>query len=367
MTVFRDVALPRVSVLMPVRNAQRYLDAAIRSVLAQTFADFEFIIVNNGSTDRTADILARHAAGDRRLRLIDCPIPGIVAALNKGLLACRGELIARMDGDDISLPARFARQVAFLDAHPTCVAVGCQALMIDADGAPIGPFAAACSHEAIDRHNLVHGGGGIPHPTVLMRRAAVRALRGYSERYPTAEDTDFFLRLAELGTLANLPEVLFHYRRHAQCSTVAGRRRIARLARQAIVEARQRRGLAPPGESDLTHLQHVPPLHDVYRDWAWRALREGYVATGRKYAWRVFRRNFWFDDSWRLLGAALYASAQWPPAGIAGSARPLASRVGMALFDLGIMATGALRAAVGRLRTLGSSQARRAWEPPACP
>src|SRR6478609_1964644 len=108
---------PVVSVLMPVYNAQRYLTAAVESIRGQTFRDFEFIIVDDGSTDRSGEILRKFAAEDPRIKLISRPNTGYVVALNEALSCARGEFVARMDADDISLPARFERQVAHLREH----------------------------------------------------------------------------------------------------------------------------------------------------------------------------------------------------------------------------------------------------------
>jgi len=106
------------SVLLPVHNCGRYLAAAITSISAQSHADFEFIIVDDGSTDGSAGVIDQAAAADPRLRVIRRPNTGIVGALNDGLAAAHGEFVARMDGDDVAEPARFAAQLAYLKAHP---------------------------------------------------------------------------------------------------------------------------------------------------------------------------------------------------------------------------------------------------------
>ncbi len=112
---------PKVSVLMPVYNAGRHVAEATRSILARTFGDFEFLIVDDGSTDRSRSILERFAAEDPRIRLVSRPNTGYLVALDQMLGRARGELVARMDADDVALPDRFARQVRHLDAHADCV------------------------------------------------------------------------------------------------------------------------------------------------------------------------------------------------------------------------------------------------------
>src|SRR5213082_3006291 len=129
---------PVVSVLMPVYNAQRYLPAAVESILGQTFRDFEFIIIDDGSTDRSGEILRKFAAEDPRIKLISRPNTGYVVALNEALSCASGEFVARMDADDISLPTRFERQVAYLREHTDCVLVGTNVITMDSDGAMIG-------------------------------------------------------------------------------------------------------------------------------------------------------------------------------------------------------------------------------------
>jgi glycosyltransferase involved in cell wall biosynthesis len=291
---------PRVSVLMPVYNAGPYLAEAVESILAQTFHDFEFIAVNDGSTDGSPGILQNYAARDRRMRLLDRPNTGIVGALNDGLAVARGEFIARMDGDDISLPDRFALQLAFLEAHPDHVAVGAQGVMIDSDGDAIAPLEAPLTHEAIDALNMAGQGSPIPHPVAMIRREPLERLGGYRREYQDAEDSDLFLRLAELGRLANLPDRLLKYRINP---TSVSRIRPANQRKQAweaVAAAHQRRGLP------------VPPVPDVFREkledggesdlvetnfrWTRKSLDAGYRAAAWKRAWKCLARN---PGSWR--------------------------------------------------------------------
>ncbi len=130
---------PAVSVVMPLYNARRHLASALDSVLAQTFTDFEIIAVDDGSRDDTLDLLRQYESRDPRVRVLSRPNTGIVGALNDGMRLARADLIARMDGDDLCLPDRFEKQVAYLQQHPDCVLVGSQVLLIDPDGEPICP------------------------------------------------------------------------------------------------------------------------------------------------------------------------------------------------------------------------------------
>src|SRR4051812_26679567 len=126
-------ASPTVSVLMAVYNGEQYLREAVNSILSQTFKDFEFIIIDDGSTDRSPELLASYARADSRVKLISRPNKGLTKSLNEGLHAARGEFVARMDGDDISLPERFERQVSYLREHPEVVLVGSRVEFIDPD------------------------------------------------------------------------------------------------------------------------------------------------------------------------------------------------------------------------------------------
>src|SRR5258706_6371791 len=122
---------PRVSILIPAYNAQRYIVEAVESMLAQTYGNFECIVVDDGSTDRTAPLLSELQRRDSRVRPLRVPHGGIVDALNAGADAARGDLIARMDADDVALPDRLDTQVRYMDAHPDVVALGSKVLLVD--------------------------------------------------------------------------------------------------------------------------------------------------------------------------------------------------------------------------------------------
>src|SRR5271165_1464055 len=204
--------MPRITVLLPIYNTERYLCEAIRSVLGQTFDDFELLLLNDGSSDRSAEIAQDAAARDSRIVVVDGTRKGYVHWLNIGLNMARGELIARMDADDICSQDRFANQVRFLDAHPECSVVGTQAIRIDPDGSPIDSWWVPISHDEIDGRHMQGHTGRIIHPSVMMRKIALSQVGGYRFGFQWVEDYDLFLRLAEVGHLANLPEMLLQYR-----------------------------------------------------------------------------------------------------------------------------------------------------------
>lgn len=200
---------------MPVYNGERYLSEAVDSIRNQTLADFEFVIVNDGSVDRSADMLAYYAKQDRRIHVIHQANGGIVSALNVGLARCDAPYIARMDADDISKPNRFEVQVAHLDKHLECVAVG---------GAIIGiNEAGEHSHPYNWPRNKVTSLDSFParvaltlHPLAMFRREPLIELGGYRSTFPHAEDYDLFLRLARYGRIDNPRIVLMYYRDHRQ-------------------------------------------------------------------------------------------------------------------------------------------------------
>jgi glycosyltransferase involved in cell wall biosynthesis len=293
---------------MPVYNAERYLQFAMESVLAQTFTDLELIAVDDGSKDSSLAILRGYEKKDNRVRIMSRANTGIVGALNDGIAAARGELIARMDSDDISLPGRFAKQVAFMDAHPDHVLVGSQVMLIDPEGADLCPKRdTEYTHEGIDAAHLNHR-WPLVHPSVIVRKSTLAQIGGYRSKFEWLEDLDLFLRLAEVGRLASLPDVLLRYRLHtgSVCHTREADQDAIRPALYA--EVYQRRGVKPPEGPARSHSETgktlaAPGQRD--RVWGWWALLGGNVATARKYAMRSLRATPLTAESWRLMYCAL--------------------------------------------------------------
>jgi glycosyltransferase involved in cell wall biosynthesis len=204
---------PRISCLLPVYNGEEFLEEAIGSILGQTFRDFELVVVDDGSRDTTPAILERLAAADPRLRVIRQENGGIVAALNTGLKACRGEYIARMDADDVALPHRFQVQLDYLDAHPDCVLVGGVARSVSPDGKTVERTTGG-RHRRTDLTCFPPKIAVSMHPLITVRREALLAIGGYRSDFPHAEDYDLFIRLSKLGGIDNPDEDILVYRRH---------------------------------------------------------------------------------------------------------------------------------------------------------
>ncbi len=203
---------PPVSVLLPVFNAAEFLPAAVASITAQSLTEIQIVIINDGSTDASADILRNCARQDSRIELHQRPNRGLVATLNEGIGLCHGEFIARMDADDISLPLRLEKQLNHMRAHPRTVALGTAIEYLGPDGlTAVRTFplqqSAAVTHE-LQRRNC------ISHPTVMIRKTALQTVGGYRPQYPHAEDYDLWLRLRPLGDIENLPDVHLQYRIH---------------------------------------------------------------------------------------------------------------------------------------------------------
>lgn len=205
---------PLISVIMPAYNAAAYLNQALDSILAQTYSNFELIVLNDGSTDQTDKVIESYT--DTRIQYINNQSNvGIVATLNKGLSAANGEYIARMDADDISTPVRFERQINFLENHPTTGVLGSAIRIIDRRGKyqRSGFFP---TEDTLIRWVLMFA-NPIAHPSVIIRRELLQSCNGY--RDVPAEDIDLWERMSHITTLSNLPEPLLSLRRYSSTRT----------------------------------------------------------------------------------------------------------------------------------------------------
>lgn len=203
---------PTVSVVMPAYNAETYLREAIDSILAQTYTDFEFIIINDGSTDRTKEIIQSYT-DPRIVYLENEKNSGICVTLNKGLDAARGRYIARMDADDISMPHRLATQVAFMDSHPEIGVTGTHMQLMDENGKPRQVFMNSTDPYACYVDLLF--GASVGHPTVMMRKSILTDHNlEYEDYFRGMEDYYLWWELARHTRISNIPQTLLHYRCH---------------------------------------------------------------------------------------------------------------------------------------------------------
>jgi hypothetical protein len=201
---------PKISVVMSVHNSEKYLRGAMDSILNQTFANFELIVINDGSTDGTCAILESY--GDSRIRLLyNQENIGLTRSLNKGLAVARGEYIARMDADDVAMPHRFERQVTFLENYPDIGILGSSCQMVDTNGREQRLYQMPTSDLQIRWTSLL--ANPFWHPTVMMRRdVLIQNSLKYDEAFQTTQDYDLWTRMLKYTRGANLDEPLIQYR-----------------------------------------------------------------------------------------------------------------------------------------------------------
>ena len=209
----KDYQKPLVTVIMSVYNVEKYIGEAIESILTQTFSDFEFIIVDDGSTDCTPALVRTFAERDSRIRAI--PLSrnlGTGAARNVGIAAARGAYITWMDGDDVSLPERLEKQLAFLRANPDIGVVGTCAIKVDQDLTPYGVWDAPEKHAHIAYYLLL--GRPVLCSSLMIRRDILNAVGGFEETGKRGNDIELVSRLICRARFYNLPENLYMYRRN---------------------------------------------------------------------------------------------------------------------------------------------------------
>jgi glycosyltransferase involved in cell wall biosynthesis len=288
---------PAVSVILPAYNAGEYLIAAVRSVLDDGEADLELRVIDDGSTDGSIDALLA-AVSDPRLVVVRQENRGLSASLNRGFAEARGEYLARMDGDDQTVPGRFAAQLAYLRSHPDVVLVGGQIERL-VDGRSQSESHFPATHDEIVS-GLVAGRHVVCHPSVMLRADAIREVGGYWE-HGVSEDWDLFLRLAEHGRLANLDRTVLRYRFHDSGINAGSMGKVRRNIRLAVENHRRR--LA--GRSELTPEQlwrEIGPLGRLGVDLQTRSLT-------------LYRRALQEKAAGHRVAAALGllgASAFWP-------------------------------------------------------
>lgn len=203
---------PEISVLMSVYNGEKYLKEAIKSVLTQTFEDFEFLIINDGSTDKSEDII--ESFKDSRIRLINNEKnEGLIFSLNKGLKIAMGKYIARLDCDDISLPQRLEKQYRFLEKNSEISLLGSWAELINENGSKIGTRKELPLDYYSIKFHLFYG-NPLMHSSIFFRKEIIGKLEGYDEKYKYAEDYELYTRLVKKYKIINLPEVLIKFRIH---------------------------------------------------------------------------------------------------------------------------------------------------------
>ena len=252
-----------VTVVMTAYDAASHLAAAVESVLSQTCGDFELLIVDDGSTDATPDILERYRRQDARIRIVSQPNRGMAAALNRALEETQARWVARMDADDVMLPRRIERQMAFAEGHPELAVGSCLVYYIDARGRRIGKSYSDLTTPSnvkkyVSQNKLI----GLHHPGALLRRQTVLDVGGYRGQFWPADDIDLWNRIAEKDVLILVQqEYLLEYRIHSRSVSI-GSVKDARLKFRWVKECmlQRRQGSQEPSLEEFLALEKSRPL-----------------------------------------------------------------------------------------------------------
>lgn len=234
---------PLVSVLLPVYNAGVYLNAAVRSILDQSYQELELLVIDDGSTDGSGERLQDHARSDSRMRVVRRENLGLVHTLQELIELARGELFARMDADDFSLPQRIEHQVQFFEQQSEVVCVGGGIIIIDEHDRELHHPPPVLGNAHVQRSAL-EGRMPICHPAAMFRATAVRQVGGYQSKAYPSEDLDLWLRLGEVGKLDNVPQTVLRYRVHSSSVSVQQCELQVAKMREACEAAWKRRGIS---------------------------------------------------------------------------------------------------------------------------
>jgi len=234
---------PRISVIMPAYNAEPYVTHAIKSILQQTFRNFEFIVINDGSTDRTADLIA--AFNDQRIRLIcnDRNL-GLVVVRNLGMSLAIGEYVALMDADDVAFPDRLLKQFMFMENNPDFAMVGANMEMIDESGRLISAIKYPAPPEKIP--SMLFFGNYFTQSSIMIRRNCLPSVP--YRNFPGVEDYDLWLRIAARGKVWNLQETLVQYRIHKAGISMRNEAEIENYLRIIVCRNLEAFGIVPTEE-----------------------------------------------------------------------------------------------------------------------
>jgi len=283
-----------ITVLLPAYNATRFLPATMQSVLAQTHREFEFLIIDDGSTDGTLAMLNDWAARDSRIKVVSHTNRGIARTLNDGMAIASGEWIARIDADDIMEPNRLERQIAFLQQNPDVVVASSLVKYINEHGDSIGQNSSYfTSREKIAEFKKNHWPIGFHHPAAIFKKSVIQSLGGYRPEFVPAEDMDLWNRVVDAGYQVLVQgEHLTQYRIHASSVSV-GKFKIAEEKAQwveACILARHQNRAEPTREGFLESRKNLPVtqrFNTVRRNWA-RAIYKASVFHFSRRNWVRF-------------------------------------------------------------------------------
>jgi hypothetical protein len=347
-----------VSVVMSVFNGERFLREAVESILRQSLREFEFIIIDDGSTDHSSSILDSYHASDARVKVYHEEHRGLIGSLNEGCRLAQSKYIARMDADDIAGKDRLKRQLVFMDAHPEVAVVGGAVEWIDATGNSLGTHRYPAEDRQI-KATLLEG-SALWHPTVMLRREAFVLVGGYRSIVVDAEDYDLWLRIADHFQLANLEDVILKYRLHPSQVSMrkTAQQTLGLLAAQAAALSR-RNGLPDPLNSvekvtsealaamGVTKAKQQNRLASYRRDWVQKMYMAGEYPDALKAALEILQSELQYVE--RKVIADLYlivAKLRWRQKRFAKSLLA----IGHAIITWPAVITPLLEAVLRRLR-----------------
>ncbi len=220
---------------MPVFNCEKYLDESINSILNQTYRDFEFFIINDGSTDNSEKIIKNFQEKDDRINLLTQNNQGVTKSLNKGIRNCRGKYVARMDADDICAPKRFELQLEYLEKYPNTDIVGCMVSLISEKGKVIRSLDDLPLEDYQIKWNLIFGTPLI-HPTLMIRRRVFEDIGHYDQSLNVAQDIEFWRRLSHHIKFYNIPQRLFDLRIHKESTSSLFRNEQESIRNKSLVQ-----------------------------------------------------------------------------------------------------------------------------------
>lgn len=294
--------MPSLSVIIPVFNGQEFIEESVSSILRQSFSDFELIIIDDGSTDRTLKIITEMSRHDARVMLFSRENKGLVFTLNELLQKSTADLVARMDADDVSLPERFRTQVDFLENNPDVVLVGSSVQLIDSRGRYLTTLSQPLGNSEIQK-NLLQGHTCVTHPAAMFRRESVMMVGGYRQEFYPAEDLDLWLRLGELGKIANISEPHLRYRIHQESISGKNVLKQREAAKKSCTEAELRRNMPEslfeagnpwrPGDDKKSR-------HEFFLKYGWWAYRNGQMRTSLIYGLKGMRLFPFSIHAWVL-------------------------------------------------------------------
>jgi glycosyltransferase involved in cell wall biosynthesis len=314
---------PLVSVVMVVCNVDRFLDQAIESILQQTFREFEFIIVDYGSTDKTKEIVTRYADRDPRVRMHEISHCGLGEARNAACSLARGRYIALMDADDVSLPDRLQLQVAYMEHHPNVGLLGAAVQWIDATGRELVIYRFPSDEKRLKEALGIRC--SFWQPTVLLRKEAFIRTGGYRDAFAPAEDYDLWLRVTEHFGCANLDDVLLKYRIHPyqvsmrkrkqQTLGILGAKRSAAMRQMGEEDIFRRVDVITPELLTQLGVNEAAQEHELMTDarrWIRYMTWAGEVSTALESAVELLRVKWTHVEGWELADLhLLVAGLRW--------------------------------------------------------